>query len=481
MRTLQSQADIRDFFHRNQTPLYYVSTSTFNLLGADEWVNNLTFINTIDSFDGQHPNVFVPNDALAHGLQGIEAANNYLLNHPAVADHLRRSGSGGGALFLMFDAHTEALACKLGLTVAFPPARLRQHLDNKLTTTHLANRAGIPSVPNMLARVDSYAALRRAAHALGPDLVVQLPYGDSGTTTFFISSEADFQSYAGQIVEQPAVKIMKRIRCRQATIEGCVTRYGTLVGPLMTELIGFAELTPYVGGWCGNEVFGAARSAAFSPDIRQQAQQATIAIGEQIRQEGYWGSFGLDFLIDQDTGALYLGELNPRITGVTPLTSQAALDQSDMPLLLFHLLEWFGVEYALDVEQLNRRWVDAEQTSSWSQMIIEHTADAAETLTQVPATGFWHMELDGTLQFSRRVFQPQAVAGVSEAFFLRTVDPGHTPERGQSVGRLLTRGRLMTDDYRLTERAKAWIRGLRAHFGTPHATHDLPSTSINAK
>jgi hypothetical protein len=481
MRRLQSQADIRDFFHRNQTPLYYVSTSTFNLLGADEWVNNLTFINTINSFDGQHPNVFVPNDALAHGLQGIEAANNYLLNHPAVADHLRRSGSGGSALFLMFDAHTEALARKLGLMVAFPPARLRQHLDNKLTTTHLADRVGIPSVPNVLARVDSYIALRRAAHALGPDLVVQLPYGDSGTTTFFISSEADFQSYAGQIVEQPAVKIMKRIRCRQATIEGCVTRYGTLVGPLMTELIGFAELTPYVGGWCGNEVFGAGASAAFSQDIRRQAQQATIAIGEQIRQEGYWGSFGLDFLIDQDTDALYLGELNPRITGVTPLTSQVALDQSDMPLVLFHLLEWFGVEYALDVEQFNRRWVEAEQTMSWSQLIIEHTADAAETLTQVPATGIWHMELDGTLQFSRPVFQPQAVASESEAFFLRTVDPGHTAQRGQSVGRLLTRGRLITDDYRLTERAKAWIRGLRVHFGTPHATHDLPSTSTNAK
>ena len=279
MKTLQSQADIRDFFHRNQAPLSYVSTTAFNLLGADEWVNNLTFINTIDSFEGQHPNVFVPAGALAHGLQGIEVANNYLLHHPAVADHLRRSGSGG-VLFLMFDAHAESLARKLGLTVAFPPARLRRHLDSKVTTTHLANRAGIPSVPNVLARVDSYATLRRVAHALGPDLVVQLPYGDSGTTTFFISGEADFHSCAGQIAGQTAVKIMKRIRCRQATIEACVSRYGTLVGPLMTEMVGFAELTPFLGGWCGNEVFGAGGSAAFSPDIRRQAQRATLALGE---------------------------------------------------------------------------------------------------------------------------------------------------------------------------------------------------------
>ena len=76
----------------------------------------------------------------------------------------------------------EALVQKLGLRVAFPPAKLRQHLDSKVTTTHLANRAGIPSVPNVLARVDSYATLRRVAHALGPDLVVQMPYGDSSSS-----------------------------------------------------------------------------------------------------------------------------------------------------------------------------------------------------------------------------------------------------------------------------------------------------------
>ena len=214
---------------------------------------------------------------------------------------------------------------------------------------------------------------------------------------------------------------------------------------------------------------------SFLQTIRRQAHDATVAVGEQIRRQGYWGCFGLDFLIDQDTGALYLGELNPRITGVTVLTSQVALDQSEVPLLLFHLLEWLGVDYVLDVEQFNRRWVDAEQVMGWSQLIIEHLEDAEEIVTHVPATGIWRMEPDSTVQFSRPAFQPQAVASDTEAFFLRTVDPGHVPGRGQSVGRLLTRGRLMTDDYRLTERAKAWIRGLRAHFAAAHVAHNPSS------
>jgi biotin carboxylase len=479
MRTLQGQLEIYEFFRRNQKPIRYINTTMFNLLGANELVNNLSFVNTIDSFDGQHPGVFVPSRLRARGPQSIEAANQYLLSHPEVADHLRRLG--GSVLFLMFDPQIEALAQRLGLTVAFPPAALRQHLDNKLTTTRLADRAGISSVPNVLARVDSYRALRDVARGLGSDLVVQLPYGDSGATTFFISSETDFLPYASRIAEQPAVKVMKRIRCRQATIEGCITRYGTLVGPLMTELIGFPELTPYPGGWCGNEVFGSGASAAMSPAIRQQAQHATIAIGEQLRRAGYWGVFGLDFLIDQGSGALYLGELNPRITGVTPLTSQAALDRCDVPLLLFHLLEWIGVECTLDVEQFNRRWVEADETTSWSQLIIEHTADAAAIVRHAPATGIWRIEPDGKLLFVQPASQPQAVADEAEAFFLRTVDLGDVATRGQSLGRLLVRGRLLTDDHRLTERAKSWISGFRTLFAAPHAAHDLYSVAQYAR
>ncbi len=82
---------------------------------------------------------------------------------------------------MMFDEHTEALAHGVGLKVAHPPAKLRRHLDSKITTTRLAARAGIASVPNVLAPVNIYRALREVADGLGPDLVVQCPIGSLGT------------------------------------------------------------------------------------------------------------------------------------------------------------------------------------------------------------------------------------------------------------------------------------------------------------
>jgi D-alanine-D-alanine ligase-like ATP-grasp enzyme len=462
--SLNGANDILAFFREYQEPLFYVSTSTYNVLGAEQWIGSLGFINSLDSFDGHHPRIFTSVPPPGVNPAGITGASNYLLAQPSVADRLRRSGPDAGVLFLMFDEHTEALARGVGLNIAHPPAKLRQHLDSKITTTRLATRAGISSVPNVLAHVDSYRTLREVAAKLGPDLVVQLPLGDSGATTFFICSETDYRPHAYEIAASAEVKVMKRIRCRQTTIEGCVTRRGTLAGPLMTELVGFPELTPFAGGWCGNEIFAADASNLISPDVRRQAGRAVVAMGEQLREEGYWGVFGLDFLLDQDSGELYLGEMNPRVTGATPLTNLAAHDQNQPPLLLFHLLEWLGIDFSFDIDEYNRRWIEAGPGPNWSQLIIDNISDEPKTMTSVPLSGVWQMQPDGELRFSRPAFSMQAVADESEALFMRTIDAGHLTAKGWCVGRLALRGRLISDDYRLTARTARWIRGFRQIF-----------------
>jgi hypothetical protein len=289
--------------------------------------------------------------------------------------------------------------------------------------------------------------------------VVQLPYGDSGATTYFVSSAADFRAHADAIAAAPEVKVMRRIRCRPLTVEGCVTRHGTLVGPLMAELIGFRALTPYRGGWCGNEL----APPRLGPDLRRQAQQAAVALGRQLRRAGYRGYFGLDFLLDQDTGHLYLGELNPRITGATFLTSRAALDAGSVPLLLYHLLEWFAVAYRVDVADFNDRWLTPPRGADWGQLIIEHTAQTAEAVSSAPASGIWRLAGDGTVSLVRRDFHVSAIGDETEALFLRTVNDGQVVSAGTSLGRLLTRGRLLTDDWQLSPRAAAWARGFRQH------------------
>jgi len=365
----------------------------------------------------------------------------------------------------MFDEETERLAREAGLEVAFPSAELRTRLDSKIVTTQLGDEAGVPSVPNTLGRASTYDELIALAEArgIGTDLVVQTPYGDSGQTTFFIASAEDWDEHEEKIVDQE-LKVMKRINCREAAIEGVITRHGTLVGPLMTELTGFPELTPYGGGWCGNDVF----AAALSEEHRRQARAFTQQMGERLRQEGYRGYFELDFLADMDTGDMWLGELNPRVTGASSMTNVTAVAYGDMPLFLFHLLEFLDVDYEIDVDELNAGWAQPSAIDEWSQFILKDTADVVELITEAPRSGIWKLDpvAHGGISFVRNETDWHTVASEDEAFYLRIAQTGGYRYPGADIGILVTRGRLQTDDHELTDRARTWIDGIKRQFLT---------------
>ncbi|HET7235285.1 MAG TPA: biotin carboxylase, partial [Actinomycetota bacterium] len=457
---LRGVPEIRRFFRTNETPVYFVSATAFNLLGIDRWVRNFRFVNYYDSFDGHHPHVFVPREREPRAFGSIEEIVNYLLGHKELADYVRSRGKGKAA-FLMFDEETEQLAAELGLDVAFPPASLRHRLDSKIVTTELGNEAGVPSVPNVLGRASTYRELLELAQdaGLGKDLVVQLPYGDSGQTTFFIATQKDWKEHQGQIAGED-LKLMKRIDPRETAIEGVVTRHGTLVGPLMTELAGFPELTPYTGGWCGNDVF----ADVLTEQHRTQARAYTQAMGERLREEGYRGYFELDFLADVDSGEMYLGELNPRVTGASSITNVTAVAYGDMPLFLFHLLEFMDVDYQIDVDELNERWTHPANIDEWAQWVMKQSEDTVELITRAPPSGRWRMRPGGEVEFVRPDTDWHTVADEREAFYLRIAAEGGYRYKGADLGILVTRGRLMDDGYELTDRARAWIAGIKAAF-----------------
>ena len=466
---LNGVSDIRRYFFKNEVPIYFISATNFNLLGADEWIKSFKFISYIECFDGLHPNVFSPTEEIPHDeFTCIEDINNYLLMHPEVKDFLKtrakgkKAGKAGKAMFLMFDEQTEKLAKKQGLEIMFPPAKMRTFMDNKVNTNRLAEKAKVPCVPYVLSAVKDFDHLLKVSAKLGKELVIQTPFGDSGHTTFFISNKAEYDKHAEDIEQEKEVKIMKRINCKGSAIEAVVTRHGTIVAPLMTELVGFKELTPYKGGWCGNEIY----PDAFSPELREKARKYTRQFGDQLRKEGYKGYFELDYLIDQDNGEMYLGELNPRVTGASSITNHAVFALADAPLFVFHILEWMGVDYDLNIKELNDRWTDQENVDSWSQIIIKHTTDTIEYVNQAPKSGIWKMYDNGHIQFDRMDTHRRAVETENEAFFMRITKSGDYLYEGADMGILVSRGRFMTNKFELNARAKKWISAMHGQYAS---------------
>ena len=378
-RRLNGISEIRGFFRTNTSPVYFFGPTAFNLLGIDRWVRTFFYIAYYDSWDGAHPRVFSPRSKPYVEFESSEDINNYLLRDPEVRAFIAARGGRPKVAMVFFDEETERICEELGYELILPPDALRRQLDSKIVTTTLGNEAGAPSVPNVLVEVDSWGTLVRLATeaGLGTDLVVQTPYGDSGKTTFFLRSESDWGSYGLDIVGQQ-VKVMKRINNKAAAVEAVLTRHGTIVGPFMTDLTGYPELTPYKGGWCGNDLFPEALSEAH----RATAIELVRRLGARLGAEGYKGFFEVDVLIDLDTDEVYLGELNPRISGVSSMTNVTAGAYADIPLFLFHLLEYMDVDFVIDADEINQRWRDLAAVDVWAQLIMKEPNDSVERIAQ---------------------------------------------------------------------------------------------------
>src|SRR5829696_69502 len=105
--TLRGISEIRAFFRTNRTPVYFVSPTAFNLLGIDRWLRNFFYVNYFDSFDGDHPRVFVPRERPFREFGSMEEVCNYLLEHKEVLDAMQAREGSGKAVFVMFDEATE--------------------------------------------------------------------------------------------------------------------------------------------------------------------------------------------------------------------------------------------------------------------------------------------------------------------------------------------------------------------------------------
>jgi biotin carboxylase len=474
-RHLKGISEIRTFFRTNTQPIYFVGPTAFNLLGIDRWVRNFQYLVYYDSWDGAHPRVFAPSNQPYVEFESAEQINNYLLRDPEVQSYLKKRGGTPMICMVFFDEETEEICRELGYQLIMPSDALRRRLDSKIVTTQLGNEAGAPSVPNVLGTADSWTSLSTLAtdNGLGTDLVVQTPYGDSGKTTFFIRAEGDWDKYAEDIVGEQ-LKVMKRIDNTAAAVEACITSHGTIVGPFMTDLTGYPELTPYKGGWCGNDLFPEALTA----EQRALAIEHVRRLGDRLAQEGYQGFLEIDVLVDLATDEVYLGELNPRISGASSMTNVTAGAYADVPLFLFHLLEFMDVDYTVDVEEINERWRELAAVDVWAQLIMKEPDDSVERILEAPRTGTWHLDDDGKLSYAGGSHDWHDVTHEDEAFFLRVYAPGDFRFKGADLGVLVTKGRMQTAEG-LTQRCRSYIDGIRAAYTSEPIPEPPPVVPIS--
>jgi hypothetical protein len=85
-------------------------------------------------------------------------------------------------------------------------------------------------------------------------------------------------------------------------------------------------------------------------------------------------------------------------------------------------------------------------------------------ITKAPASGIWQMNKGGDISLIRKSIDWFLVSGENEAFYLRVYTAGDYRYHGADMGILVSRGRMQTDDRKLKERAKDWVKAIYKQF-----------------
>lgn len=475
--TLRTLAEIKSYLAESPQPIFYLSRSATNLLGVDRAVTGFRYITLSDSWDGANPRCFSPSNVPKLEPRGNVNVVNWLLRNEQVQEHIRANTPAGFTpqiAIAMFNEESERLCAELGYELIMPSLKLRQRLDSKIVTTELGNDAGTPSVPNLLTTVSGWEDLRAQAEAggLGDNLVIQLPYGDSGRTTYFVKNRADFDRVASEVSgagdAAPTIKVMRYINHQPLATEAVITSAGTVVGPVLREITGHPELTRYKGGWAGSEMY----PSLVSDETRALVSSVVQRFCDRLAEEGYRGILEVSTLLDTDTGEVFLGELNPRISGSSSHSNLQGLSSAPgssethraLPLFAFHILEYSGADFTLDLDAIHAESSAAVAGQTWSTLVIQHQRPETERTTVAPRTGRYRIGAGSSLEFLSADVDWQEISEPDEAFWFRSSGPGEIVSTGVDIGMLITRRRSQEEHYALTEGTKQLIPSILGKY-----------------
>jgi hypothetical protein len=288
-----------------------------------------------------------------------------LLAHELTRRYLSRLPEPKYLLLYQNYPDLEALAREKGWVLLAGPAALRLRLRERAFFQRMAADLRLCQVPGAILPIA--VVFERGYKAwgadLGPELVIQLPdiAQGGGRGTFFIRSAQAYDAlrerlkgHAWRDVSLRSVLIRRLVRGVPASVAICITQHGILISGLQRQLIDLPYCADSVenGIFCGHVWNG----NPWTPAVQDAALKQAGKIGEYVAGLGYRGILGIDFVIDEESEAVYPLEINPRFTGAFPMLSLLHIQNGVIPLDVFHLIEFLNLPCRIDVAELNRRY-----------------------------------------------------------------------------------------------------------------------------
>lgn len=351
-REIRSLDDVKKLFKDVEIPVAGVGVTAFSRLGPGKFLNNYR----IACRDYTKDTKLIERDVKVFSIEKTEGQRlgrrNALamLRNSEIREFLN-SLNEPHLLMYRVSERVEKLCKEGGWKIMGNSPSLG--LQDKARVRRIFEKVGIPVIPGETLNI-SDADYSELSEKYGARLVVQLPEKSGGKGNFRASSEQEFSKLKESLLEQGTeeVIIMSFIKGPSPSLTACVTKHGTVTTGIQHQLLDAPECMDTsvgMGVFCGHDWV----SSSFPEEIQRKAYDYAESFGEHLRSIGYKGIFGLDMVMDQGNGELYMVECNPRLLGSFPAIDMLQQINQEIPLLALHIAEFLNVDYDMDIDEAN--------------------------------------------------------------------------------------------------------------------------------
>lgn len=285
---------------------------------------------------------------------------NFIKNEYSIKREKSTTNQRGDIASILSDTGVEAYISKISnpTFMFFKPTLGGERILNNrkiLNTTYSLNKKFedkielvklfaemIPQSKIINLETENYNSLK---NIFGSKFVIQFSHGHSGNTTFFISSEEEYNNLKEEYPKRIS-KAVQFVEGEYFTVNGVVTKRGIVIGNLSKQITGIKDLTDFAGSTVGNDW-----NTKLENRVKEKIKLLAQNVGNILQTYGYLGMFGIDLIFDGSS--IFLIEINPRENASIPVFTQVQIENGYIPFKLIHVLEFLNIEYILDIKREN--------------------------------------------------------------------------------------------------------------------------------
>jgi hypothetical protein len=166
-------------------------------------------------------------------------------------------------------------------------------------------------------------------------------------------------------------------------------------------------------------------------------------LGKFMAKRGFLGVFGIDLAIG-DSGDVWPVECNSRFTGAFPLYSMMQMEDNEIPMEVFHFLEFLKIPYEIDFDKIQRSYYGKKPPVS--HLVIHNLLRKWVEVQGEVKSGVYKIDR-GKVEWLRGGFTTFDIENGAHEFVLTNVDTrkGSIVKPCFRIGRLLFK-RQVTDE-----------------------------------